>query len=127
MVMHMTHRQHRGLTGVIAITSAVAVAFVEGSGAPPRTREGRPDLQGVWSYATLTPLERPAEFAGKAFLTEAEAAAFERKTLDVQNRDRRDGDGPSGRGPDGRTDSTAPTTRSGGNTAPRSSGPDARR
>ena len=30
-----------------------------------------PDLQGLWSYATLTPLERPAEFAGKEFLSEA--------------------------------------------------------
>jgi hypothetical protein len=92
------------LAGVLAIVPVLAVAFIEGRGAPPRTREGRPDLQGVWSYATLTPLERPAEFAGKAFLTEVEAAAFERRTLDVQNRDRRDGDGPSGRGTDGRTD-----------------------
>jgi hypothetical protein len=98
--------KHRLLAfaGVIAIVSAAAVALVEGRGAPPRTREGRPDLQGIWTYATLTPLERPAEFAGKAFLTEAEAALFEKKTLTVQNRDRRDGDGPNGRGSDGRTD-----------------------
>jgi hypothetical protein len=73
-------------------------------GAAPRTREGRPDLQGVWSYATLTPLERPAEFAGRSVLTDAEAAAFEKRTLAIQNRDRRDGEGPTGRGPDGRTD-----------------------
>src|SRR3981081_2169645 len=101
---HMTHHRSRVFTGVFAIVSAGAVVFLEGSGAPPRTREGRPDLQGVWSYATLTPLERPDEFAGKAFFTDAEAIAFKRRTLDVQNRDRRDGDGPSGRGPDGRTD-----------------------
>ena len=42
---------------------------------PPRTPWGDPDLQGIWSYATTTPLERPAEFAGKEFLTEEEAAA----------------------------------------------------
>jgi len=90
--------------GVAAIVSAAAVVLVEAQGGPPRTRDGRPDLEGIWSYATLTPLERPIEFAGKAFLSDAEAAAFERQTLDVQNRDRRDGDGPAGRGSDGRTD-----------------------
>jgi hypothetical protein len=37
----------------------------------PRTPDGRPDLQGVWSFATLTPLERPAEFADKPFMTDS--------------------------------------------------------
>ena len=99
----MRHRLP-ALACVLAMVSASGVAFLEGQGGAPRTREGRPDLEGTWSYATLTPLERPIEFAGKAFLTDAEATAFERTTLDVQNRDRRDGGGPSGRGPDGRTD-----------------------
>ncbi len=45
----------------------------------PRTPDGRPDLQGIWDYRTLTPLERPAQFAGKAFFTEEEAAAYERR------------------------------------------------
>lgn len=40
----------------------------------PRTPWGDPDLQGVWSYATTTPLERPAEMAGKAFFTPEETA-----------------------------------------------------
>ena len=71
---------------------------------PPRMRDGHADLSGNWSYATLTTLERPKELGEKAFLTAAEAAAFEKKTLAVQNRDRRDGEGPDGRGPDGRTD-----------------------
>ncbi len=70
----------------------------------PRMPDGRPDLSGNWSYATLTTLERPKEFGNKAFLTAAEAAAFEKQTLTIQNRDRRDGEGPSGRGTDGRTD-----------------------
>ena len=85
------------------IAAAVAVAAAEKTPAP-RTRDGRPDLQGTWTYATLTTLERPAEFANKPFLTDAEAAAFEKKTLTVQDRDRRDGEGPAGRGSDGRTD-----------------------
>ena len=57
----------------------------------PRTSWGHPDLQGVWSTATITPLERPAELAGKEFFTEQEAAAYERETLERENRDRRDG------------------------------------
>jgi hypothetical protein len=43
----------------------------------PRTPDGQPDLQGIWSNATITPLERPAALAGKAFFTEQEAAEFE--------------------------------------------------
>ena len=40
-----------------------------------RTPWGDPDLQGIWSYATFTPLQRPAEFAGRQFLTPEEVAA----------------------------------------------------
>jgi hypothetical protein len=58
---------------------------------PPRTPDGQPDLQGVWSFATLTPLERPAELAGKQVLTEQEAAEFEKRTLERSDADRRDG------------------------------------
>ena len=49
------------------------------------------DLQGVWAFATLTPLERPAEFEGKPFVSEAEAAAWVDQQLERNNRDRRDG------------------------------------
>jgi hypothetical protein len=42
----------------------------------PRTADGHPDLQGIWSNATRTPVERPAEFAGKPTLTDAEAKAW---------------------------------------------------
>jgi hypothetical protein len=48
----------------------------------PRTADGRPDLQGFWSNATQTPLERPEELGGKEFFTEAEAAEYERTALD---------------------------------------------
>jgi hypothetical protein len=58
---------------------------------PPRTADGQPDLQGVWTNPTLTPLERPTEFAGKEFLTEQEAADYVRRTLQRVNSDRRDG------------------------------------
>lgn len=42
----------------------------------PRTPDGRPDLQGTWSFASATPLQRPEAFANKPVLNEAEAAAF---------------------------------------------------
>ncbi len=52
---------------------------------------GARDLEGVWSYATLTPFERPAEFAGVEFFTDAQAAEFEAQTIGRNDRDRRDG------------------------------------
>ena len=45
----------------------------------PRTPDGDPDLQGIWAAATPTPLERTAEFAGKATISDAEALIYERK------------------------------------------------
>ena len=69
-----------------------------------RTPEGHPDFQGVWSYATITPLERPDELAGKAVLTDEEAAEVRRRNAEIQNRDRRDHANTSERGSDGRSD-----------------------
>ncbi len=57
----------------------------------PRTPDGQPDLQGVWTNATLTPLERPTELAGKQVLTPEEAVEFEKRTLQQVNSERRDG------------------------------------
>ena len=73
---------------IVAIMSVPSLALGQGV---PRTSWGHPDLQGTWSTATITPFERPAEFAGKEFLTTEEAAEFERLTLERTNRDRRDG------------------------------------
>jgi hypothetical protein len=56
---------------------------------PPRTPWGEPDLQGVWSYATLTPLERPSNQAGRTTLTDEEVAALDTEAL--TGADRRDG------------------------------------
>lgn len=41
----------------------------------PRTPWGAPDLQGLWNYNTLTPLERPRQVEGRASLTDEEVAA----------------------------------------------------
>ncbi|PWT97720.1 MAG: hypothetical protein C5B51_30775 [Terriglobia bacterium] len=45
----------------------------------PKTPDGQPDLQGIWTNPTITPFERPRELAGKAFLTEQEAAELEKR------------------------------------------------
>ena len=78
---------------VVVILSAVplmAEAFGPGSqdgsespgAATPRTPWGHPDLQGVWDFRTITPLERPEALADRAFLTDEEAAALEREAVD---------------------------------------------
>jgi hypothetical protein len=46
-----------------------------------RTSWGDPDLQGSWSNATLTPLQRPAELGDKMFFTPEEAEAWVRRTV----------------------------------------------
>jgi hypothetical protein len=61
------------------------------AGVPARTADGQPDLQGVWSFANLTPLQRPAQFAGKTYLTEQEAADYAKQLQERRNADRRDG------------------------------------
>jgi hypothetical protein len=67
----------------LATPAAPATRTATGPGkkfVPPRTENGQPDLQGVWSYATATPLERPNGLAEKTeFGTEEEIAAFEKQ------------------------------------------------
>lgn len=50
----------------------------------PRTPDGHPDLQGIWTNATLTPLERPSNLRDRPFLTEAEAAALEKQAAGLR-------------------------------------------
>ena len=54
---------------------------------PPRTADGRPDLQGTFTFRTITPLQRPAALVGKDKLTPEEAAAFEASENLRLNRD----------------------------------------
>lgn len=53
----------------------VILATVSATAQAPKS--GQPDLQGVWTNDTTTPLERPQQFAGKAFFDASEEAAFE--------------------------------------------------
>jgi hypothetical protein len=73
-----------------AVMAGMAVAQTRNY-TPPRTPDGQPDLQGVWTNITITPLERPANLAGKEFFTAAEARQYEKDTVERNNADRRDG------------------------------------
>jgi hypothetical protein len=55
---------------------------------PRRTVWGDPDLEGIWTNATLTPLQRPPELASKEFLTPEEAAQYARARREQTNADR---------------------------------------
>ncbi len=81
----------RAVATAIAALFVVALASLGAQAAKSqwRTPWGDPDLQGTWSNQTLTPLERPAEFKDKPVLTEAEAAAYEKRLVQAGNVDDR--------------------------------------
>jgi len=76
---------------ILCLSAAAQTSSPSKSWTAPRTPDGRPNLEGIYSTATLTPLERPAELAGKQLFTEKEAAEYESQLLKNANRDRRDG------------------------------------
>ena len=90
-------RQWIGGTALAAATLCVALTAAQSQ--PPSTRgapvaravDGRPDLQAIWNFSSLTPLERPADFAGKPTMSLAEAAQYEKNVTERNNADRRDG------------------------------------
>jgi hypothetical protein len=60
--------------------------------AVPRTADGQPDLQGVWTNSTLTPLERPADLANKShFASQQEGEEWATRQFANITGDRRDG------------------------------------
>ena len=87
----MRHRFLASIPALAVVTAAVSLAAAK-TWTAPRTADGQPDLQGIWSNATITPLERPRELAGKHFFTEQEATGYEKRILQESNKDRRDGD-----------------------------------
>ena len=79
---------------LVAVFSALAIAVVvpsaagqSGNWAPPRMPDGKPDLQGTFTFSTITPLQRPAALNSKDVLTPEEAAAFEASENKRLNRD----------------------------------------
>jgi len=73
---------------VVVILAIQAVSQVGAQNQVRRTPWGDPDLEGIWTNATLTPLQRPPELASKEFLTPEEAAQFQRSRIEQTNADR---------------------------------------
>ena len=63
------------------VVQALLIASVTGASAqtfePPRVPDGKPDLQGVWDFRTLTPLQRPESRGDQAVLTAEEVAELD--------------------------------------------------
>jgi hypothetical protein len=75
------------LSRVDAQTASSSGARATGAWSPPRTPDGQIDLEGVWDFSTITPLERPGGLGDKQTFTDEEAATFEQEENRRQNRD----------------------------------------
>jgi hypothetical protein len=99
-------RKARFLSAVVAVALSSVwlpqTAMSQGPSSPEKHKQTttsstqptsirKSDLQGLWDFSSITPLERPRDLAGKEFLTEAEAADWARKTLERESLDKRDG------------------------------------
>jgi hypothetical protein len=67
--------------GLVALAMSCASLAHAQTWTPPRTPNGHPDLQGFWTNATITPLERPRDLGAKEFFTEEEAAEHRKRAL----------------------------------------------
>ena len=81
-------RNHLLVSGFALLTTlSLSVPPSAAQPAPTRTPDGKPNLAGIYSFSTITPLQRPEGLAGKATLTDEEAVAFESSENTRQNRD----------------------------------------
>lgn len=83
----VVHLKGLTLTGLALVSLLLAPLLSAQSAAGPRTEYGVPDLQGTYTYRTLTPLNRPRELADKATLTQEEATEWQAYENRRQNRD----------------------------------------
>lgn len=68
-------QRRSGLVVVVFVTIALLGADLAAQERAPKTPWGHPDLQGVWTNSTTTPMERPSELGEQEFLTEEERAS----------------------------------------------------
>ena len=72
---------------VLTFAASPALAQSAAGDMPMRTPDGHPDISGTFTFRTLTPMQRPAQFEGRETLGPEEAAAFEASERTRQNRD----------------------------------------
>ncbi|HEY7441487.1 MAG TPA: hypothetical protein VH701_03630 [Vicinamibacterales bacterium] len=82
----------RLLVGGFALLATVLLAPIPAAAqtkasTPARTPDGKPNLEGIYSFSTITPLQRPEALAGKTTLNDEEASAFEASENTRLNRD----------------------------------------
>ena len=76
------------ITGLAVVVSCALAVAASAQDSVRRTPWGDPDFEGIWTNATLTPLQRPPELAAKEFFTPEEAAQFQRTRIEQTNADR---------------------------------------
>ena len=75
------------LLSIVLVAPVPAAAQPDAPGMPMRTADGQPDISGIFTFRTLTPLERPAALADRETLSAEEAAAYEASERVRLNRD----------------------------------------
>ena len=75
------------LTIALTLTASPTLAQSGDRTMPMRTPDGQPDVSGIFTFRTLTPLERPRQFEGLETLSAEDAAAFEASERRRRNRD----------------------------------------
>ena len=76
------------VTVLLACTAAALVVSPVFTQTQARLPWGDPDLEGIWTNATLTTLQRAPELGTKAVFTPEEAAAWEKQRIQATNADR---------------------------------------
>ena len=76
----MTRRSITGCVTLLAVALLAGPALAQDG--PPRTPWGHADLQGVWDFRTITPMERPEDQADREFLSDEEVANLEQEVAD---------------------------------------------
>ena len=76
---------------LLAFTTAASVVMIPlgaaAQSAVPKTSWGTPDLQGVWDFRSLTPMQRPSTLAEQETFTAEEAAEFSQESIADRSRD----------------------------------------
>src|SRR5579871_678326 len=76
---------------VAALSAAIVIPISRASAQSPtpKTPWGEPDLQGIWTDETDTPLQRPAQYANQEFFTEAQRVEIDRARSELLGREKR--------------------------------------